>query len=79
LAIGIVFSGIQDPVDPACALLQEKLQDKSTVTRIGATLGLGLAYANSKRNTVVVGDSCVVAELRKVSSRTFISHFVLYF
>jgi len=49
--------------------LLDKLHDKNAVIRVGATLGLGLAYASSKRNTVI-GEGGVVSELRAVMNET---------
>ncbi|KAG0266085.1 proteasome regulatory particle base subunit [Mortierella polycephala] len=50
LAVGIVNSGVRNPVDPALAVLQEQLEDsKSIANRIAAIQGLGLAYAGSAR------------------------------
>lgn len=67
LAIGIVSSGVQDPCDPASALLLEHINSKSMVMRIGSILGLGLAYANSKREAVLKNESGgVVFELKKL-------------
>lgn len=70
MANGIVFSGVQDPdVDPAFALLSEELRSTEIPLRIAATFGLGLAYANSKREQVIRKDDGVVEELRKVESQ----------
>lgn len=67
LAIGITSSGVQDPVDPACAILMDHIQSERIPMRIGSILGLGLAYANSKRETVVKDEEGgVVYELKKV-------------
>lgn len=67
LAIGVTSSGIQDPVDPACAILMDHINSDRIPMRIGSILGLGLAYANSKRATVVKNeDGGVIYELRKV-------------
>uniref|UniRef100_A0A915D0K5 26S proteasome non-ATPase regulatory subunit 2 n=1 Tax=Ditylenchus dipsaci TaxID=166011 RepID=A0A915D0K5_9BILA len=67
LAIGITSSGIQDPADPACAILLEHIESERVPMRIGSILGLGLAYANSKRETVVKDEKgCVVHELKLV-------------
>ncbi|CAI4221042.1 unnamed protein product [Auanema sp. JU1783] len=71
LAIGIISSGIQDPCDPACALLLEHIHSDRAVMRIGSVLGLGLAYANSKRETVTKDeDGGVIFELKKVLTDT---------
>uniref|UniRef100_A0A0M3HQ45 26S proteasome non-ATPase regulatory subunit 2 n=1 Tax=Ascaris lumbricoides TaxID=6252 RepID=A0A0M3HQ45_ASCLU len=67
LAIGLISSGIQDPCDPASALLMDHVHSDRATMRIGSILGLGLAYANSKRDTVVKNeDGGVVFELKKV-------------
>ncbi|KAK0406710.1 hypothetical protein QR680_018750 [Steinernema hermaphroditum] len=71
LAIGIVSSGIQDTCDPASALLLDYVHSERVPMRIGAVFGLGLAYANSKRQTVLKEeDGGVVHELKKVFSCT---------
>uniref|UniRef100_A0A0N5A938 26S proteasome non-ATPase regulatory subunit 2 n=1 Tax=Syphacia muris TaxID=451379 RepID=A0A0N5A938_9BILA len=71
LAIGVISSGIQDQCDPASALLMDHVHSDRSVMRIGATLGLGLAYANSKRETVLKNeDTGVVYELKKVLTDT---------
>lgn len=67
LAIGITSCGVQDMVDPACAILIDHVQSERVPMRIGSILGLGLAYANSKRDTVLRDEpKGVVHELRKV-------------
>lgn len=67
MASGIVFSGVQDPdVDPAYALLTAELMNKDVPMRIAATFGLGLAYANSKRETAIRSGDGVVEELLRV-------------
>ncbi|CEF69124.1 26S proteasome non-ATPase regulatory subunit 2 [Strongyloides ratti] len=66
LALAIICSGVQDSCDPACALLLEQLNAASSAVRLGATYGLGLAYANSKRETVVQNqEGGVIFELTK--------------
>ncbi|VDM54686.1 unnamed protein product [Angiostrongylus costaricensis] len=67
LAIGIISSGIQDACDPASALLLDHVHSERAVIRVGSILGLGLAYANSKRETVVKNEEGgVIFELKKV-------------
>jgi 26S proteasome regulatory subunit N1 len=54
LAVGIVSANVRSECDPALALLSEKLDaDKSVIMRIGASLGLGLAYAGTKREDIL--------------------------
>ncbi|KHJ84078.1 hypothetical protein OESDEN_16212 [Oesophagostomum dentatum] len=66
LAIGIISSGIQDACDPASALLIDHVHSERAVIRVGSVLGLGLAYANSKRETVVKNEEGgVIYELKK--------------
>lgn len=66
-ATGIVFSGVQDPeVDPAYAILQDFLFNEHLPLRVASIFGLGLAYANSKRQTVIDQEESVVQSLRKV-------------
>lgn len=52
LAIGIVNCGVRNECDPALALLTDYVDSKSQTLRIGATLGLGLAYNGSRREDV---------------------------
>lgn len=69
LAIGIISSGIQDACDPASALLLDHVQSDRSIMRVGSILGLGLAYANSKRETVTKNEERgVIFELKKVLS-----------
>merc|ERR1712142_856231 len=53
LACGIVNSGVRNECDPALALLSDYIGHKIMVIRIGAILGLGLAYAGSNREAVL--------------------------
>lgn len=67
LAIGIISAGVQDPCDPASALLMDHIRSDRHCMRIGSIFGLGLAYANSKRETVLKDEEGgVVFELKKV-------------
>ena len=46
LAVGIVSANVRSECDPAMALMADKVEsDKPLIQRIGAALGLGLAYA----------------------------------
>merc|ERR1712136_318101 len=53
LACGIVNTGVRNECDPALALLSDYVLHTSNVMRIGAILGLGLAYAGSNREDVL--------------------------
>lgn len=53
LACGIVNCGIRNEVDPAHALLSDYILHQNTSMRIGAILGLGIAYAGSNRSIVI--------------------------
>ncbi|XP_039967167.1 26S proteasome non-ATPase regulatory subunit 2 [Bactrocera tryoni] len=53
LACGIVNCGIRNEVDPAHALLADYIDNQNTSMRIGAILGLGIAYAGSNRGIVI--------------------------
>lgn len=53
LACGIVSCGVKNECDPAFALLHEHVEAKSIPSRIGAIVGLGLAYAGSNRSDVI--------------------------
>ena len=52
LACGIVNSRIKNECDPALALLTDAVLDKSMSVRIGAVIGLGIAYAGTNRCVV---------------------------
>ncbi|KAK9829660.1 hypothetical protein WJX72_007157 [[Myrmecia] bisecta] len=53
LAVGLVNCGVQDECDPAYALLYESVDKKDDPTvRIGAIMGLGLAYAGTQKEEV---------------------------
>jgi 26S proteasome regulatory subunit N1 len=49
IAWGLCNSGIWDENDPARALLEENLESSVNCVKIGACVGLGLAYAGSSR------------------------------
>lgn len=53
LACGIVNCGVRNECDPALALLSDYVLHSSNTMRIGAILGLGLAYAGSNREAVL--------------------------
>ena len=53
LAVGVLNSGVRNECDPALALLTEYVENKAPANiKMGATLGLGLAYAGSAREEV---------------------------
>lgn len=74
LACGIVSSGVKNDCDPAFALLHEHVESKSIPSRIGAIVGLGLAYAGSNRDDVinvltpVLHDPSSTSELRGLAA-----------
>uniref|UniRef100_A0A6M2DYB3 26S proteasome non-ATPase regulatory subunit 2 n=1 Tax=Xenopsylla cheopis TaxID=163159 RepID=A0A6M2DYB3_XENCH len=53
LACGIVNCGVRNECDPALALLSDYILHNTPVMRVGAILGLGLAYAGSNRETAL--------------------------
>ncbi|XP_033213120.1 26S proteasome non-ATPase regulatory subunit 2 [Belonocnema kinseyi] len=53
LACGIVNCGVRNECDPALALLSDYVLHSSNTMRIGAIVGLGLAYAGSNREAVL--------------------------
>lgn len=70
----MISSGVQDSCDPAAALLLDHVHSERAIIRIGAILGLGLAYANSKRETVLKNaENGVVYELKKILNDTKLS------
>lgn len=79
LACGIVTCGVKNDCDPALALLHEHVDppnatNKMIPTRIGAIIGLGLAYAGSNRNDVlnhllpILHDPSATSELRGLAA-----------
>eukprot|EP01035_Chromulina_nebulosa_P020341 gene20341-26404_t len=53
LGIGIVASGIRNESDPSLAILTEYLDDKAHIIRLNAIIGLGIAYAGSRKSEVL--------------------------
>ncbi|XP_050314763.1 26S proteasome non-ATPase regulatory subunit 2 [Anthonomus grandis grandis] len=53
LACGIVNCGVRNECDPALALLSDYVLHTAPIMRIGAILGLGLAYVGSNREAVL--------------------------
>lgn len=53
LACGTVNCGVRNECDPALALLSDYVLHTSNIMRLGAVLGLGLAYAGSNRQAVL--------------------------
>nr|NVI77543.1 regulatory particle non-ATPase 1 [Cucujiformia] len=53
LACGIVNCGVRNECDPALALLSDYVQHNTNIMRIGAIVGLGLAYVGSNREAVL--------------------------
>lgn len=49
IAIGLFNSGIISEADPAKGMLTEALEAKDPIEKVGAIIGLGLAYAGSAR------------------------------
>lgn len=50
IALGIASSGVWDENDPAKAVLLEQIESEEPSVKLGATIGLGLAYTASSRN-----------------------------
>lgn len=67
LACGVVNCGIRNEVDPAHALLSDYIDHQSTSMRVGAILGLGIAYAGSNRSVVLDTLKTVFANNVKLS------------
>ena len=53
LACGIVNCGVRNECDPALALLSDYVLHSTSTMRIGAIVGLGLAYVGSNRSAVL--------------------------
>lgn len=54
LATGILSSGVRSEADAAMALLGDYVENKSVPLRTSAMVGLGLAYAGSHREDLLV-------------------------
>ncbi|KAG5473955.1 hypothetical protein CUR178_04065 [Leishmania enriettii] len=52
LASGIVMCGVRNPFDPALGLLSEQINAREAEVAIGAILGLGYAYAGTRKEDV---------------------------
>jgi 26S proteasome regulatory subunit N1 len=53
LACGIVNCGVRNECDPALALLSDYVPHQNPIMKIGAILGLGLAYAGTNREDIL--------------------------
>lgn len=62
IAIGIVNSGIKNETDPVFAILLEKLESPKQIHKIGALMGLSLAYAGSARVDLLEAISPIVLD-----------------
>ena len=63
IAIGLVNSGIKNPNDPVFAILLEKLETATRqVHKIGALIGLSLAYAGTARPDLLEAISPIVLD-----------------
>lgn len=67
LAFGLVTAGVKNECDPAWALLAEQLESPQMLLKLGAIVGLGHAYAGSRREDLlenltptIVDTSCSV-------------------
>ena len=63
MAIGIVNSGIKNECDPVVAILLEKLEQTSKSNlKIGALMGLSIAYAASARSDLLEAISPIILD-----------------
>jgi 26S proteasome regulatory subunit N1 len=62
IAIGIVNSGIKNETDPVYAILLEKLESPKQIHKMGALMGLSLAYAGSARADLLEAISPIVLD-----------------
>lgn len=53
LAVGLVSSSVRHEMDPALALLGEKISSPEEEVQVGAALGLGLAYAGTAKEDLL--------------------------
>lgn len=61
LAVGILNCGLQHENDPAYALLHDFVDKQDPVVRIGAIMGLGLAYAGTQKEEVCPPEDAIQA------------------
>ena len=66
--MGITNCGVQDECDPAFALLCESVNHDDPVVRIGAIMGLGLAYAGTQQTDVQVCQLVMTTHFRDAAS-----------
>ena len=52
LAVGLINVNVRNDCDPACGLLYESVNKENSSVRIGAIMGLGLAYAGCQKEEV---------------------------
>lgn len=52
MAVGIVTANVRNEADPAYALLHDSVNKDSPTVRIGAILGLGIAYAGTAKEDI---------------------------
>lgn len=60
--MGILNCGVQHENDPAYALLHDFVDKQDPVVRIGAIMGLGLAYAGTRKEEVGLS-MCICSKL----------------
>ena len=53
MAFGLVASGVVNECDPTWALLAEHLESESPILKLSSVLGLGFAYAGSRREDLM--------------------------
>jgi 26S proteasome regulatory subunit N1 len=53
MAFGLVSSGVTNDCDPAWALLAEHLESETPILKLAAVVGLGYAYAGSRREDLM--------------------------
>ena len=53
IALGLTSTGVRDENDPCFALLFEQLQSEDVTMKLGATIGLGIAYANTQKEDLL--------------------------
>ena len=53
MGLGLVHSGVRNEFDPVIALCGDKLESEAGALKVGAVVGLGMAYAGSEREDVL--------------------------
>lgn len=74
MSIGLLTNGVRHETDPALALLDEHVDDAKANLRVAAIVGLGIAYAGTRRQEVLdrllplVSDTSLTMEISSMAA-----------